>query len=32
VHVKKLKDWLRARPKGNLSREARAALDQLFKT
>lgn len=31
VHVKKLKDWLRARPKGDLSREARAALDQLFK-
>ncbi len=31
VHVKKLKDWLRARPKGDLTRDARAALDQLFK-
>ncbi|HLF28179.1 MAG TPA: nuclease-related domain-containing protein [Anaerolineae bacterium] len=31
IHVKKAKDWLRARPKGNLTREARAALEQLFK-
>ncbi len=30
LHVKKLKDWLRSRPKGDLPREARATLDQLF--
>jgi hypothetical protein len=30
VHVKKLKDWLRARPKGSLPREARAAIGQLL--
>ncbi|HJW84517.1 MAG TPA: nuclease-related domain-containing protein [Anaerolineae bacterium] len=31
LHAKKLKDWLRARPKGSLTREARTALEQLFK-
>lgn len=30
LHVKKLKDWLRSRPKGNLGRDTRAALEQLF--
>ncbi len=30
IHVKKLKDHLRARPKGNLSREAQTALRRLF--
>jgi len=30
VHVKKLKDLLRARPKGSLSRETRAALGRLL--
>jgi hypothetical protein len=31
VHVKKVKDWLRSRPKGGLTAEARAALQQFFK-
>jgi hypothetical protein len=30
VHVKKLKDWLRARPRGSLSREDHAALTRLL--
>lgn len=28
LHIKKLKDWLRSRPKGNLNREAHAALSR----
>ena len=30
IHIKKLKDWLRSRPKGDLARDAHAALGRLF--
>lgn len=31
VHVKKVKDWLRSRPKGGLTADARTALQRFFK-
>ncbi|MGH2593792.1 MAG: nuclease-related domain-containing protein [Anaerolineae bacterium] len=30
LHVKKLKDWLRSRPKGDLARDSRTALSRVF--